>query len=134
VVIAISLAFSQSVRTALSEFTNVVSLPFLVAADYLGLVSLWKAHTVHPLLKLRRSGDVWRHRTAARRTARLEKAEKVGPGPAAENPRFNSLAMPFMSTANVNGRGQSGLSGIVSGTTRISRRGRAEETSFANSV
>jgi len=63
VVIAISLAFSQTARTALS----ITLLPLTIVAEQLGLVSLWSSHAVHPLLKLSKSGNHWRGRIAVRR-------------------------------------------------------------------
>jgi len=63
VVVATSLAFSQTARTALS----ITLIPLTIAAEHLGMVSLWRSRAVHPLLRLSKSGNAWRNSIVMRR-------------------------------------------------------------------
>ncbi|KAK3344512.1 hypothetical protein B0T25DRAFT_616227 [Lasiosphaeria hispida] len=67
VFIAISLAFSQTARTALS----ITMLPFIFGAELLGLGHFWRARAVSPLLKIRKSSDNWRRKRAMKREQSL---------------------------------------------------------------
>ncbi|KAK5655193.1 hypothetical protein OQA88_6092 [Cercophora sp. LCS_1] len=64
VVIATSLAFSQTARTAVSLITI---LPLSLVAEHLGLGQFWRKSVVQPLLKLGKSGKARQKAIAGRR-------------------------------------------------------------------
>jgi hypothetical protein len=116
VAISMSLAFSQTARAAFS----VAMIPLIVAAEYLGLLRLWR--TCSDLLSnTSRSSRGWRQSTRARREARmLEK--RTGAFEAAVNntPRERTSRFAVKATGSWRSGGQilspaDGVTGVRQG-------------------